>query len=70
MGESCLLEACLETLTTDDPLMLEYVRFEPVNRYSVTPIDVSQDDLQEGPLKDYINKQAMKVRCQVMSPLT
>lgn len=62
MGESCLLETCLECLKADEPLVLEYVRFDPVKRFTVTPIEVRQDDLQEGPLKDYVNEQAMKAR--------
>lgn len=41
--------------------MLDYVRFEPVNRYTATLVDSQQDDIQQGPLKDYINSQAMKV---------
>jgi len=60
MGESCLLETCLECLKMDKPLVLDYVKFDPFKRYVATPIAVHQDDVQTGPLKDYINDLSIK----------
>ena len=61
MGASCLLEACIESLKRSEPLMLEYVHFEPVKRYTAAAVMFDQEDVAQGPLKDYINGQAMKV---------
>ena len=61
MGASCILEACIESLKRNEPLMLEYIHFEPVKRYTAVPVMFEQQDVAHGPLKDYINGQAMKV---------
>eukprot|EP00210_Caulerpa_lentillifera_P006038 g5770.t1 len=60
-NRSCLLEACLESSKEDEPLILDYVRFDPLHHFLCTPVLVEQEIVQEGPLKDYINHMAMKV---------
>lgn len=60
-NRSCLLEASLESLKEDEPLILEYVTFDPVQRFLCTPVLIKQEFVKDGPLKDYINNKATKV---------